>query len=340
MKSKYNYVVLNFYVNFRRVGGAEKVAVELSRLLAGDVFSSKIMGLNKFEENNKFYNITNSEYLRFSFFRYLTDGKSVIISNHRKLTTLLLILKKIFRLKTRIIHVSHNEFFNLQRLTLFPKDIVAVSEKVKQNLIKEFKVKPQDITVIHNGIHDPYLNTSFVGPKLYNTNEIKILYPARINTVKGQIRLVNALKDQISKSIIIDFAGEGEDSDSLEKLIEGDFNFRYLGHVDIGKVMVEYDYVMLFSENEGLPLSLIEATSYGKPIICNSVGGNEEIVVSGVNGYVVNEYEKLIDLINYLDKITMKEYKEMCYSSRNQFEQFFSEKEMLDKYKDLILNKS
>ena len=41
------------------------------------------------------------------------------------------------------------------------------------------------------------------------------------------------------------------------------------------------------SEVEGIPLSIMEALSFGIPAVATKVGGNPEIVEDGVNGYVV-----------------------------------------------------
>ncbi len=43
------------------------------------------------------------------------------------------------------------------------------------------------------------------------------------------------------------------------------------------------------SESEGLPAVIMEATSFGIPIIATDVGGTTEIVINGVNGYVIPE---------------------------------------------------
>jgi glycosyltransferase involved in cell wall biosynthesis len=44
---------------------------------------------------------------------------------------------------------------------------------------------------------------------------------------------------------------------------------------------------MLPSNYEGLPMVIIEAMSFGKPIVASNVGGISEIVRNGTNGYVV-----------------------------------------------------
>jgi glycosyltransferase involved in cell wall biosynthesis len=44
---------------------------------------------------------------------------------------------------------------------------------------------------------------------------------------------------------------------------------------------------MLPSNYEGLPMVIIEAMSFGKPVVASDVGGISEIVRNGTNGYVV-----------------------------------------------------
>lgn len=43
------------------------------------------------------------------------------------------------------------------------------------------------------------------------------------------------------------------------------------------------------SSSEGLPVSIMEACSFGIPIIATNVGGTAEIVQAGVNGILLKE---------------------------------------------------
>lgn len=45
---------------------------------------------------------------------------------------------------------------------------------------------------------------------------------------------------------------------------------------------------MLFSTKEGLPLSLIESTMFGKPILCNDVGDVKEIIGNTQGCYITS----------------------------------------------------
>jgi glycosyltransferase involved in cell wall biosynthesis len=63
---------------------------------------------------------------------------------------------------------------------------------------------------------------------------------------------------------------------------------RFLGlRSDIPALMSAADAFALSSDLEGLPLVLLQASAARLPIVATDVGGNAEVVVDGVNGYVV-----------------------------------------------------
>src|SRR5690606_40232854 len=62
------------------------------------------------------------------------------------------------------------------------------------------------------------------------------------------------------------------------------------------------DILVLPSYSEGLPMSILEAMSYGKTIISTSVGGIPEIVKEGENGFLVTPGDKR-SLSEVLNKI-------------------------------------
>lgn len=62
---------------------------------------------------------------------------------------------------------------------------------------------------------------------------------------------------------------------------------------EIDQALAGLDIVLLTSNNEGTPVSLIEAQSAGKPVVSTDVGGVEDIVSHGSSGYItpVNDIE-------------------------------------------------
>jgi glycosyltransferase involved in cell wall biosynthesis len=65
-------------------------------------------------------------------------------------------------------------------------------------------------------------------------------------------------------------------------------NIHFIGWSrEIPSILATLDIVVLCSDNEGIPLSLIEASYVGVPIIATNVGSVSDVVVDGVNGILV-----------------------------------------------------
>lgn len=80
------------------------------------------------------------------------------------------------------------------------------------------------------------------------------------------------------------------------------------------------------SESEGLPAVIMEATSFGIPVIATDVGGTTEIVVDGVNGFVIPENftdEALSDAIKRMKELSSETYAEFRRNARNIWQKNF-----------------
>ncbi len=56
---------------------------------------------------------------------------------------------------------------------------------------------------------------------------------------------------------------------------------------DVPKLLAASDVLVLSSEYEGVPLTVLEAMAAGKPVIATAVGGVPELVEDGVTGILV-----------------------------------------------------
>jgi glycosyltransferase involved in cell wall biosynthesis len=85
-------------------------------------------------------------------------------------------------------------------------------------------------------------------------------------------------------------AGEGELLEELRAqarpLGERVFFLGWRG--DVEALYSACDIVMLTSDNEGMPVSLIEAASLGLPAVTTRVGSAPEVVLDGVTGFVTD----------------------------------------------------
>jgi len=71
-------------------------------------------------------------------------------------------------------------------------------------------------------------------------------------------------------------------------------------HEDVALVLSAIDVLVLTSDNEGVPLSLIEAASVGVPVVSVDVGGVREIVEDGVTGIIVRDEAQLAEAVSQL----------------------------------------
>jgi glycosyltransferase involved in cell wall biosynthesis len=113
---------------------------------------------------------------------------------------------------------------------------------------------------------------------------------------KGIFDLVEVIgknKDKYRNLIKLKIGGNGEiqylkeliNKHQIEDIVE------YIGWVvseEKKKVLKGADVFILPSYNEGVPISILEAMSYGKPIIASNVGGIPEIVIMNKNGLLID----------------------------------------------------
>ncbi len=129
----------------------------------------------------------------------------------------------------------------------------------------------------------------------YNNNGIvQLLFLGKLSENKGIYDLLSAISllPEIQKNDLRLVIGGNGNETRLMKTI-GDLNLQkivfYKGWVS-GKeketLLKSSDVFILPSYNEGLPVSILEAMSYSKPIITTPVGGIPELVKNEYNGWL------------------------------------------------------
>ena len=321
-----------FSIDFQlsKVTGVEKVMLDIHHALQGD-YEAKIVGNLPFEKVSPEHNIKKEEYVKFK--NIFMFRKSVVIAHERRLLILFWFLNHVLFQNIKIVYVHHNLFHDHKHSTILPKTIVAIADRGIENLTQFFGAPLCNIHKIYNCVTD-----EFTGPhKSMNRDEITLLLPGRINDQKQQLLIVKHLSKRLYPRIKIKFAGDGPQLEELKKACEGKNNFEVLGfRNDVKELLKKADFILLFSAHEGLPITLIEATMEGMPIICSDVGGNAEICYNGENGWVLNSWEELIDTINSLPTITDEQYFSMCQRSREIYKENFTFDVFKRKYLDLI----
>jgi glycosyltransferase involved in cell wall biosynthesis len=103
--------------------------------------------------------------------------------------------------------------------------------------------------------------------------------------------------------VVFFIAGDGDLLDKCRaRITKEQLPVKILGwQSDIEKVLSAADIVLLTSDNEGTPLSLIQAGMAGLPVITTNVGSVPEIVLDRVTGIITSlEVEDLADALEEL----------------------------------------
>lgn len=315
-----------------KVTGIQRVIMDIHEALSP--LGAKIVGTIPFEKVTPDLGIMDDDYIEkkgYSMFR-----NSVVIIHERRFLPVFWVLNKLFRFNSKVVYVHHNELYGQKLLSLFPENVVAISDAGIRNLTEYFGVPHKHIIKIHNCVRQPINFTP--KSKNFTPDNITILYPARINSVKQQVEIVRNLRDKLDPRIHIIFAGTGPDYETLKAECLNNRQFVALGYRnDILDLMQQVDFVMLYSKQEGLPISLIEACMTATPIIANDVGGNCEIADNEINAFILNDWHSLSMCLNKLPSLPPQRYSEMSDACLTKYNNDFDFKIFKNLYINLVL---
>ncbi len=192
----------------------------------------------------------------------------------------------------------------LKRLTNpFADRIIAISQVVKQDIVKRYGAKPEKITVIPNGLPTRnFLAFQKQGIAAKGTAVGGTI--GRLEPQKGQATLIKAgemIKDQAFRLLI---AGEGRLRGSLTQQIKAaglEGKIELVGPVQAPAFLNSLDFFVLPSLWEGLGIVLLEAGLIGLPIIASAIDGIKEVLDEETGWLVPAGDEKaLATKINWL----------------------------------------
>ncbi|SHK42330.1 glycosyltransferase [Epilithonimonas mollis] len=190
------------------------------------------------------------------------------------------------------IRLSYRKFLPLEKLLQKRcRTIVLASDYDKQNMIKEGITA--NLQIVHNGVKTPETenNLRIEGLEKF---EKTVMCIARISPQK---RFGSYLKiaERLPKYAFV-WIGAEKKYDNLPANV-----FCLEGMPNAKKYIQLADVFVLPSNYEGIPIVIIDALSYGKPIVSSDVGGISEIVLDNQNGYVVkNDDDIFAEKIKYI----------------------------------------
>ena len=187
---------------------------------------------------------------------------------------------------------------------LFADEIIVLSKQVQRYFLETYN---RETTLIPNGVNRPVKKEPEIIKAKYGIESMNYLLAlSRLTREKKTDLLIEAFKEvNTDKKLII--AGGSSDSgeyvQSLQNLAKDDPRIIFTGFVQ-GQEMEElYSNAYIYclpSELEGMPLSLLEAMSYGNCCLVSDIPENADVVKSKGVIFETNEKDSLVEELKKL----------------------------------------
>lgn len=224
-------------------------------------------------------------------------------------------------------HVFHS-YFGKIKTTLFKNierklakkstKIIAISELQKTELSLIHKIaKPEKVEVIQLGFDlERFYKNKEANRKVIREkygiaqDEVAIAIIGRIAPVKNHDFFLKVIAQTLQNTKVklkIFIVGDGDMRQEVEtkvNIINTNFNNEILMTSWIKEIDVfnsGMDIITLTSDNEGTPVSLIEAQAAYIPVISTNVGGVQDIIIDGQSGFVIEKD----DIETYTEKLRL-----------------------------------
>lgn len=233
--------------------------------------------------------------------------------------SIFVILGKIFNKKI-VLHIHASKFYeyfmsNNQFLTKYIAFIfslcnvvVVLCEDWKKKLINKYPTI--NVKKIVNPIVLPEKFKVINSPKSDKFTLLFVGFLIESKGIKDLLKLALLLKTSNVSDVKFIIAGKGElenyilqfiEKEQLQNIVE------YIGWIngkDKDLLYLKADVFVLPSYKEGMPISVLEAMSYGLPILSTNIAGLPDIIKNNINGFLFSPgdiktlYDKIIFLKN------------------------------------------
>lgn len=285
------------------IGGAERFVLDLGKLQIAKNHSVRVVTFGN--EGDSLVSLCESLQIKvhcltgnvltrnFQFTKLISSADVVHIHTPHALRALLPSLW--FTINPKVIYTRHGEMSMASKMwkrthglaKYIVNDVTFVSQKGLDIFKKEQCWDYIPHRVIENGF-----DTDDVLLDKKPANKVKLGSVGRMVALKGQKDLIDAvsnLPERYKDIVSIEFYGDGVERRDLEKraFIVGDIEMNFHGVVtDRNAIYNNIDLMVVTSETEGLSLAMIEAMSYGNPVIASNVGGNPRLTIENVTGHL------------------------------------------------------
>jgi glycosyltransferase involved in cell wall biosynthesis len=225
-----------------------------------------------------------------------------------------------------VVHTFHGHLLNDPEFSgIKSKVIVKVERMLAKKTIKLVTVGrrvAEELLEQHIGSKDQYSNIPpgvvplSITPReealknlgLTDNGQPIVGWIARVTGVKNPMLALKVADTMPGTQFVL--AGGG---DLLEEVkAAAPSNVSVIGWAKAEDLFGASDIILSTSENEGMPIALIEAQLAGKPVVAIDVGSVSEIVMDGKNGFLVSKNDS--SMIDYLNLLLNDPQKRMEFS--------------------------
>ena len=226
-------------------------------------------------------------------------------------------------------------------LGLITYKFVAIGNVVKADLVKAGIAKDRKFEVIYPGLQNLDLYPKLEARKTLglDSKKIYVVYVGRLTQIKRPDRLINlgrSLKASHPTAHLI-IAGAGELLEDLTVKSESEsLPITFLGwRNDIDIILSASDIAVLCSDNEGIPLTLIQASQAGLPIVSTNVGSVSDIVLDGITGLLteVSGEGVILGVSKVIDDPGLRAW--LGESAQKRAKELFSFQAMVERHEEL-----
>ena len=256
--------------------------------------------------------------------KQIREFKPHIIHTHTaKAGVLGRVAAKVARSDAKLVHTFHGHllhgYFSPRKtriVTMIEKALaartdalIAVGPQVRDDLLAVGIGKPDQYEIIPPGLELGPIPERALARELLNEVGTKLLVSmiGRITKIKRPDRFadVAAIIKESHPEVRFLVAGSGDEEQALAARVTIEqLPISLLGwRSDIATILAASNLLVLTSDNEGTPLSLIQASMAGIPVVATNVGSVKDVVSDGVTGIlcppepqaIAKAIQKLID---------------------------------------------
>jgi glycosyltransferase involved in cell wall biosynthesis len=274
-----------------------------------------------------------------SLVKVIRDFKPDVIHTHTAKAGFLGRLASLVSLQKSIrVHTFHGHLLNgyfgpFKRLMIIiterslatiTRELLAVGDKVREDLLKAGIGKKEKFGLMPPGLEIGILPLKTESKAFYalDNNRLHCAFIGRVTQIKRPDRFLDVVSEIKERKVKLDFfiVGDGELLETCrERIVSEKLPVVVLGwQSNIERVLSAADIVLLTSDNEGTPLSLIQAGMVGLPVVSTNVGSVSEVVLDNATGLITSlDVKEIADALEKL--VTDKALREQLGHAAQEF---------------------